>query len=430
MIHVEMDFELESAFEAEVISLMTAIDKVRDRDVVIYSDCKSALSLLNSQMRGAFLNVASGWRKPVGTVLKKVRAHPERFKKPEEWKDSDKGIWLADQVAGGSLVAEINLKASTWMKRISYSSRAVVVEKKTGTPFFREVSKRWSKHLMDRYFVERDEYRVADGKNRIWKGTNISHSYRMMGKRKGLADRAAVQRLGLNKRWRWHWARSDKICSACGSPSVGIKHPLWHCKNDEVIEERGRWKENVDDFLLGISAKHRAPLEDLWSCMQREEHGELACCGVFLPSFLSKLNRADNAISKRDVARLKKLTKVVGRGAREVLRIQTEQNILCRGVELRQLSIKDFLHKTRPPEELEKKKPKKKIPQAPLPQDDDSDGDIRMGSEDGLEADEEEKEVKLKYPIKASWVIKNCLVRRRLTGGRVGKVSYWEFKAG
>ena len=365
LIHVEMDLELESAFEAEVISLLTAIDIVRDREVVIFSDCKSALSLLNSQMRGAFLNMTSGWRKPMGTILKKVRAHPERFKKPEEWKDSDKGIWLADQVAGGTLVAEINLKASTWIKRVSYSSRAVVVEKKTGTPFFREVSKRWSKHLMDRYFVERDEYRVADGKNRIWKGTNISHSYRMMGKRKGLADRAAVQRLGLNKRWRWHWARSDKICSACGSPSVGIKHPLWHCKNDEVIEERGRWKENVDDFLLGISAKHRAPLEDLWSCMQREEHGELACCGVFLPSFLSKLNRADNAISKRDVARLKKLTKVVGRGAREVLRIQTEQNILCRGVELRQLSIKDFLHKTRPPEELEEKKPKKKKKNTP-----------------------------------------------------------------
>ena len=53
-----------------------------------------------------------------------------------------------------------------------------------------------------------------------------------------------------------------------------------------------------------------------------------------------------------------------------------------------------------------------------------------MGSEDGLEADEEEKEVRLKYPIKASWVIKNCEVRRRLTGGRVGKISYWEFKAG
>ena len=106
-----------------------------------------------------------------------------------------------------------------------------------------------------------------------------------------------------------------------------------------------------------------------------------------------------------------------------MLRIQTEQNILCRGVELRQLSIKDFLHNVRPPVELEKRKPKKR-PSAPLPQDDDSDGGIRMGSEDGSVVDEEEKEVRLKYPIKASWVIKNCLVKRCLTGGRVGKVSY------
>jgi hypothetical protein len=108
-----------------------------------------------------------------------VRAHPERYKKPEDWNDNDKGIWLADQVAGGTLVAEKNLRASAWMKRISYSSRAIVVDKKTGTPFFREVSKRWSKHLMSRYFEERDEYRVADGKSRIWKGTNISHAYRI-----------------------------------------------------------------------------------------------------------------------------------------------------------------------------------------------------------------------------------------------------------
>jgi hypothetical protein len=108
------------------------------------------------------------------------------------------------------------------MKRISYSSKAVVVDKESRVPFFREVSKKWSKHLMSRYFEERDDYRETEGKRRIWKGTNISHAYRMMGKGKGLADRAAVQRLGLNKRWRWHWARDDKTCSACGDTSVGI----------------------------------------------------------------------------------------------------------------------------------------------------------------------------------------------------------------
>ena len=79
-----MDVDLESAFEAEMISLLVAIDMVRDREVTIFSDCKSALALLNGEMRGGFLNIASGWRKPLGTILKKVRAHPERFRKPEE----------------------------------------------------------------------------------------------------------------------------------------------------------------------------------------------------------------------------------------------------------------------------------------------------------------------------------------------------------
>jgi len=425
LIHIEMDIELESAFEAEMISLLTAVDIVRDREATIYSDCKSALSLLNNQMRGAFLNITSGWKKPVGTVLKKVRAHPERYKKPEDWNGNDKGIWLADQVAGGTLVAEKNLRASAWMKRISYSSRAIVVDKKTGTPFFREVSKRWSKHLMSRYFEERDDYRMAEGENRIWKGTNISHAYRMMGKRRGLADRAAVQRLGLNKRWRWHWARDDKTCPACGDPSVGIKHPLRLCKNVEVIEERERWKNNVEECLRGIPAKHRAPLEDLWSCMQRGSYGEYACCGVFLPGFLSKLDKAEVAISKKDVARLKRLTRVVGRGAREVLRVQTEQNTLSRAVDLRQLSIKDFLTDVGPRGEAATKT--KRAGAASL-SDDKSDASSDKEAEYGSDA--EGNVVKLRYPIKAGAVIKNFLLSRWHLGGGLGRVKYWEFKAG
>ena len=334
LIRVEMDLQLESAFEAEMISLLIAIDIVRDREVTIFSDCKSALSLLNGKHRGAFLNILSGWRRPLNAVLEKVRAHPERFKELKEWKAADKGIWMADQVAGGSLTTEKTLKASSWIRRVSYSSKAVIVRKETGMPFFRDVAKMWSKHLLKTYLIQRDEFRARNGKTEIWKGANIAHSYRMMSKRRGLADRAAVQRAALDKRWRWHWAREDKTCSACGSVSSGIIHPLRYCKNESVIEERGRWRNEVEAYLRTVPTKHRALLENIWACMEREEHGEYACCGIFLMDFVSKLDAADKALSKKGKGKIKTVTRVIGRGAWEVLRVHTDQNVISRGVEL------------------------------------------------------------------------------------------------
>jgi hypothetical protein len=180
-IHVAIDIETESAFEVEMISLLIAIDIAGTRDVTIYSDCKSALSLLNGRNRGAFFNILSGWKKPVDTILKKVKAHPEKFKKPEDWGDSDKGIWIADQIAGKAMKASKSINAAMWLKRISYTSKAVIVEQ-GGIPFVKDISKRWSKHLMERYLKERDDYREAEGKSRKWEGANLRLSYKMMGK--------------------------------------------------------------------------------------------------------------------------------------------------------------------------------------------------------------------------------------------------------
>jgi hypothetical protein len=60
------------------------------------------------------------------------------------------------------------------------------------------------------------------------------------------------------------------------------------------------------------------------------------------------LNRGDEALGKKSIAYIKKLTRAVGMGAREVLRVHTEQNIVNRGVDMRQLSIRNFLTKPSP----------------------------------------------------------------------------------
>jgi hypothetical protein len=164
-LHIRIDLDTDSAFEVEMISLLVAIEIAGSRDITIYSDCKSALSLLNGRNRGSFFNILSGWNKSINTILSKVKAHPEKYKKPESWNMEDKGIWVADQVAGKVMKSYKSLVASVWLKRISYSSKAIVVDM-DGVPFVKDITRRWSKHLMDQYLKERDDYRAKDGKRR------------------------------------------------------------------------------------------------------------------------------------------------------------------------------------------------------------------------------------------------------------------------
>ena len=185
----------------------------------------------------------------------------------------------------------------------------------------------------------------------------------------------------------------------------------------------------METCLRSIPTKHRPPLEELWSLMQRERQGEYACCGVFLPGFIEKLRRGGDLLSKKGVSYIKKMTKVVGSGAREVLRVHTEQNIINRGVELRQLSIKSFLvlSKTMDDEGTPAKK-KKAVRCVPNKESEgDSDSELGRNGNDGSEMEEKEK---LKYPTKAELVFRKFLVKKTLLGGGVGRVRYWEFKAG
>jgi hypothetical protein len=260
----------------------------------------------------------------------------------------------------------------------------------------------------------------------------MGHSYKMMGRWKGLEDRAAVQRAALDKRWRWHWAREDKICSACGDPSVGIIHPLRHCKNADVIKVRDRWRARIEMFVRAAPPSQRSSMEGLWRCMNSERLGGYACCGVFLPAFLDSLSRADDILSKKDRTRLNKLLREIGKGAREILRVHTEINIINRAVDLRQLSMVPFLVKSKNMGDDEgemgqgkaKARPKtgrkaKGAKKRPPPESD----------EENNRPGDNNKEEKLKTPVSYKKVA-SFIMRRTVLGGGVGRVTYWEWKAG
>ena len=140
----------------------------------------------------------SGWKLPLNCALSKVKAHPEKYRVASDWTDGDKGIWIADQIAGKMLKGARMVRASEWLRRISLSSKVTVIDQ-GGLPFVKDIAKRWSKLLVSKYFKKRDDYREGRGVPRKWEGTNMALSHKMMGRNKSLADHAAVQRAALDK---------------------------------------------------------------------------------------------------------------------------------------------------------------------------------------------------------------------------------------
>ena len=124
------------------------------------------MTILLRRNRGTFFSLLSGWRKKDHIVLEKVKAHPERYPKPDKWTNVDRGIWIADQIAGDEQRAAYVVKASEWLKKVAYESKAYISTKQ-GLPFVKDISKELEKHMMDKYLKDRDDFREKDGKNRI-----------------------------------------------------------------------------------------------------------------------------------------------------------------------------------------------------------------------------------------------------------------------
>ena len=110
---VDIDIETTKAFDVELICILLAneIAVTADRDIVIHSDCDSALRIANGSYSEGFSNSIGGWKKGDKVTLKKVKAHPELFKAPKDWTWDDRGIWTAERVAGGEMESEGRISA-------------------------------------------------------------------------------------------------------------------------------------------------------------------------------------------------------------------------------------------------------------------------------------------------------------------------------
>ena len=183
-IEVVIDVETTKAFDVELICILLAneIAVASDMDVTIHSDCDAALRIANGGYSEGFSNALGDWKKGANVTLAKVKAHPELHKPLSEWTWDDKGIWTADRVAGGEMESEGRISAKKWLTRIS-ARAPLVIQEEDGSPFIGSVRDRLSRINMEKYWIERDGWRLKDGLEPKWE------------------DHCTMLRLTAGKRW-------------------------------------------------------------------------------------------------------------------------------------------------------------------------------------------------------------------------------------
>jgi hypothetical protein len=340
-IKVDIDVEVNSAFDAEVISLLIAHEMASGRRVDIWSDCSSAIKCLNGGGLGSYLQLLSGWTRHNEIKLCKVKAHPELRLPASEWSKEEQGNFLADKIAGGLVTPHMSISAKEWLKWIGSKSKIIITDSNS-SPVIIEPRRIKSKLDSARYLQDRDNYRIEAGKTPCWKDANIALHHSLMGRSKKIGDRVITQRIGLIKRWQWHSARKDNICAGCNQPITGIDHPLRYCNHAEMIKARSNWWKGVDGSIMKCKKALHERLFAVTRAMRETPGGEIACCGSFLPNFVASLQQNSSTLSDREVKSVLRILKTVSGGARTVLRASAELQLGLCGINWRQPAITQF----------------------------------------------------------------------------------------
>jgi len=274
-IKVDIDVEVKSAFDVEVISLLIAHEMAEGRRLNIWSDCSSAIKCLNGGGLGAYSQLLSGWAKSKDISLCKVKAHPELRLPASEWSKEEQGNFLADKIAGGMVAPYLTISAKEWLKWIGSKSKIILTDSNC-TPVILEPRLIKSKLDGAKYLLDRDNYRLEAGKTPCWKGSNIALHHKLMGRSKKIGDRVITQRIGLVKRWQWHSARKDNLCAGCNQLITGIDHPLRHCTNLDMIKARSDWWKGVEGSIMKCKRTLHEKLFTITRAMREAPGGEIA----------------------------------------------------------------------------------------------------------------------------------------------------------
>ena len=398
-IYVEMDVETESAFNVETIMLIAGYEVGREaeRKIELNTDCRGEMSAIKGKNAG-YKAILGGWEEDDNIEVRKVKAHPEMWGEKGKWDVDEIGNWMADHIAGGGNEGVRTISAREILRDISRKAKITLV-KKDGSPFDGDLRKRNSKYVMRRYYENRDKYRAIHWQDAVWKGTNRCKAQYMCGRNKYIEDRAAVLRLSLAKTWAISRHNQD-MCMACGGKDKDLGHALFRCRHLDVAEARKCWKQEVDKCTKKIyNHDIRGVVGEIMMKAMNCRGGEFACVGTLREQFVNQLHLGHLLLTGGEETVIWKAMKVLGQGAREVMRVYSKAAIGEFSIMVqRQGTIREFFKTTK----------------------------MRKDHRDGVEVKkmakrEKEAEKRKKKPCRKGGIMNPTVV---------GGVLYWEFKAG
>ena len=201
---------------------------------------------------------------------------------------------------------------------------AIAIVDNNNIPFIGNIMKRCSGVRRGNYFTRRDKYREDKGMHGIWEGSSLQNSYKMLGKTGSMEDRTAVNRISAGKRWKMS-RHNLEVCHACGEDSRSNHHALRKCKERGVVEARKIWMDEVSKKIMKTKDRDiRGLLEDLWAKMKCRRGGDMAMVGCFQPRFVELMTKGTMQLRNGEDRKIMNILKVIGRGARELLKVYTE----------------------------------------------------------------------------------------------------------
>ena len=211
----------------------------------VATDCQGAIASLRAPKAWshALVQLAPSNQ---ATRITHVYAHPELVKAAKDYTSADRGIFLADAVAGGQIhlgdgflddrqslvVSDIEI-----LRDLSAALRQPFISTLAGVINLEPLLHRHQRQIHQKYLIQRDRYQLNQdsavmGSGVTWEGTSFSIYHQLFERTTG-ARRTQCQRIGLD----WHstgrqnFKYSGKIedlkCIPCEGPLENQQH-TWH----------------------------------------------------------------------------------------------------------------------------------------------------------------------------------------------------------
>jgi hypothetical protein len=348
-----------SAFEMELMMLILAHSMRGGGTNQIHSDCESAIKVMKdgvwgwNSSKGGLLRAAAANLE--GTNISHIAAHPERGVNKDKrhlWSAQEKGIYLADLLAGGKLQEFTELAQSEPIficeRKITnlcfkIAGYGLYLEKK-GFPasFFIGDLKEfadWSK--MQRYLANRDketraiDHKVADpGNHWVGASTDLLASF-CRDKDEGLVVRASRVKIGYNKKMtgdnQFHYGivgEKYRRCRFCSNKDT-LEHQISICHRHEVAEARELALLNFEDSIVTLARNKEYKVSNalrIYSNIMLEvengKHNGTAWLGLWFDEYGIRIRNAINScdLTGRDYNMLHKTLKKLHQDTIEIHR--------------------------------------------------------------------------------------------------------------